>query len=96
MKATGHTGTLCRMRRIALIAALTTLAATPALAQSFTGNWACRDATSAKAGILTIYGEVYGFASSAMGDPSSGTGSRPVSVNDLLLTNTFGGTPKFS
>ena len=63
------------MRRIALIAALTALSATPTLAQSFTGNWACRDATTAKAGILTIYGEVYGFASTTMADPSSGTGS---------------------
>ena len=63
------------MRRIALIAAVTMLSATPALAQNFTGNWACRDATSAKAGILTIYGEVYGFASTTMGDASSGTGS---------------------
>ena len=63
------------MRRIALIAAITALSATPALAQSFTGNWACRDATTNKAGILTIYGEVYGFASTTVGDPSSGTGT---------------------
>lgn len=63
------------MRRIALIAALTALSATPAFAQAFTGNWACRDATTAKAGILTIYGEVYGFASTVVGDASSGTGT---------------------
>jgi len=63
------------MRRIALIAAITALTATPALAQNFTGNWACRDATTAKAGILTIYGEVYGFASTTVGDTSSGTGT---------------------
>ena len=63
------------MRRIALIAALTVLSATSAFAQTLTGNWACRDATTAKAGILTIYGEVYGFASTAIGDASSGTGS---------------------
>ena len=63
------------MRRIALIAAITALSASPALAQTFTGNWACRDATSAKAGILTIYGEVYGFASTVVGDKSSGTGT---------------------
>ena len=50
------------MRRIALIAALAVLTASPALAQNFTGNWACRDATASKAGILTIYGAVYGFA----------------------------------
>lgn len=63
------------MRRIALIAALTALSATPSLAQSFEGNWGCRDATSAKAGILTIYGNVYGFASTVPGDAASGTGT---------------------
>jgi len=63
------------MRRIARIAALTALTATPSLAQSFEGNWGCRDTTSAKAGILTIYGNVYGFASTTPGDPSSGTGT---------------------
>jgi hypothetical protein len=63
------------MRRIALIAVLTALSATPAMAQNYTGNWACRDATTEKAGILTIYGGVYGFASTEMGDPGSGTGT---------------------
>jgi len=63
------------MRRIALIAVVTALTASPALAQNFTGNWACRDATTAKAGILTIYGEVYGFASTTSNDGSSGTGT---------------------
>jgi hypothetical protein len=63
------------MRRIALIAAITALSAAPAFAQNFTGNWTCRDATTSKAGILTIYGDVYGFASTAVGDPSSGTGT---------------------
>lgn len=63
------------MRRIALIAALTLVSATPAFAQNFAGNWACRDATTAKAGILTIYGEVYGFASTVPNDGSSGTGT---------------------
>ncbi|HEV7346042.1 MAG TPA: hypothetical protein VGN60_10480 [Devosia sp.] len=63
------------MRRIALTAILTVLTASPALAQNFTGNWACRDATTAKAGILTIYGGVYGFASTTRGDASSGTGT---------------------
>jgi len=63
------------MRRIALIAAVTLLSVSPALAQNFTGNWACRDATATKAGILTIYGEVYGFASTTLGDKSSGTGA---------------------
>jgi len=63
------------MRRIALIAALTLLAAMPAHAQAYSGNWACRDATTAKAGILTLYGQVYGFASTTPGDQSSGTGT---------------------
>ena len=63
------------MRRIALIAALIALSVTPALAQNFEGSWGCRDATAAKAGILTIYGDVYGFASTTLGDPSSGTGT---------------------
>jgi len=63
------------MRRIALIAAITVLSAAPSLAQSFEGNWGCRDTTSAKAGILTIYGSVYGFASTTMGDAASGTGT---------------------
>ncbi len=75
MKACQRTGTLLLMRRIVLITALTALSVTPSLAQSFVGNWACRDATTAKAGILTIYGDVYGFASTVVGDPSSGTGT---------------------
>jgi hypothetical protein len=63
------------MRRIALIASLFALCATPAFAQNFEGNWGCRDATANKAGILTIYGQVYGFASTTTGDKSSGTGT---------------------
>lgn len=63
------------MRRIALIASLIALSATPAFAQNFEGNWGCRDATTAKAGILTIYGGVYGFASTTPADASSGTGT---------------------
>ncbi|MBU1307142.1 MAG: hypothetical protein KKF33_16690 [Alphaproteobacteria bacterium] len=63
------------MRRIALTAALIAATATPAFAQSFEGNWGCRDANAAKAGILTIYGGVYGFASTTPADPSSGTGT---------------------
>ena len=63
------------MRRIALIAIATALLATPALAQSYVGNWGCRDATTNRAGILTIYGDVYGFASATFGDTASGTGS---------------------
>ena len=63
------------MLRIALIAAATALLATPALAQSYVGNWGCRDSTTNRAGILTIYGEVYGFASATFGDTASGTGT---------------------
>ncbi|WP_157959743.1 hypothetical protein [Devosia submarina] len=63
------------MRRIALATSLFALFATPALAQNFEGNWGCRDPTASKAGILTIYGQVYGFASTAVGDKSSGTGT---------------------
>ena len=63
------------MRRIALALSFITLLATPAFAQSFEGNWGCRDATAGKAGILTIYGQVYGFASTVLGDKSSGTGT---------------------
>lgn len=75
LKAARRTGTVSTMRRIALTAALVVLTASPALAQSFEGNWGCRDADAAKAGILTIYGGVYGFASTIVGDTSSGTGT---------------------
>lgn len=51
------------------------LLAPPALAQAYRGNWACRDATAEKAGILTLYGQVYAFASTSFGDPVSGTGT---------------------
>ncbi len=63
------------MRRIALISALLALATTPTLAQQFQGNWSCRDGNANRAGILTIYGSVYGFASTTYGDTSSGTGT---------------------
>ena len=63
------------MRRIALTTIILAVSALPALAQNAEGNWGCRDATSGKAGILTIYGGVYGFASTAVGDKSSGTGT---------------------
>ena len=55
------------MRRFALCLAITALSAAPALAQTYQGNWSCRDATANRAGILTIYGNV--------GDPNSGTGT---------------------
>jgi hypothetical protein len=63
------------MRRFALCFALTALSMTPALAQAYQGNWSCRDATTNRAGILTIYGEVYGWASRTPNDPNSGTGT---------------------
>lgn len=50
------------------------LLATPSFAQSFQGNWSCRDAAG-NAGILTIYGASYGFASPVFGDKSSGSGA---------------------
>jgi hypothetical protein len=63
------------MRRFALILALTAFSAAPAFAQAFQGNWSCRDATTNRAGIMTIYGNVYGWASRTAGDPNSGTGT---------------------
>ena len=63
------------MLRIAPIAIAIALIATPAMSQEYRGNWACRDGTAMRAGILTIYGEVYGFASTIFGDKSSGTGA---------------------
>lgn len=63
------------MRRIALALLLTVLSATSGLAQQFAGNWSCRDQTTERVGIVTIYGEVYGYASRATGDAASGTGT---------------------
>jgi hypothetical protein len=63
------------MRRIALATALIALSAMPAFAQSFQGNWSCRDASTNRVGILTIYGSVYGYAAITAGDASSGTGT---------------------
>lgn len=63
------------MRRIVIALSFLPVLATPALAQNFEGSWGCRDATAGKAGILTIYGQVYGFASTVVGDKSSGTGT---------------------
>jgi hypothetical protein len=60
------------MRRI-VFAALIAALPLPAFAQSFEGNWECLKGPTA-AGILTIYGQSYGFASQTFGDPSSGTG----------------------
>ena len=63
------------MRRIALATAITAALVAPAFAQSFEGNWSCRDQTAERAGILTIYGGVYGFASTTFADAASGTGT---------------------
>lgn len=63
------------MRRIALTLTAAALLAAPAAAQDYVGNWGCRDATTNRAGILTIYGDVYGFASATFGDKASGTGT---------------------
>jgi hypothetical protein len=63
------------MRRFALSLAFTAIALTPAFAQAYQGNWSCRDASTNRVGILTIYGEVYGWAARAANDPASGTGT---------------------
>jgi hypothetical protein len=63
------------MHRIALLAAVLSVSAVPALAQDYIGNWSCRDDTASKAGILTIYEQAYGFASVTKGDAASGTGT---------------------
>jgi len=62
------------MRRFAIASAVLALLTCAAQAQEYTGNWVCRDADAQKAGILTIYGAVYGFASRTFGDTVSGTG----------------------
>jgi len=54
------------------------LSAAPAFAQAYQGNWSCRDATTERVGILTIYGQVYGWVSRTKGNPTSGTGSLTV------------------
>ena len=63
------------MRRIALTAVLLAISTAPGWAQAYSGNWSCRDATTNRVGILTIYGDGYGWASRTPGDRSSGTGS---------------------
>ena len=63
------------MRRFAFALALTALSAAPAMAQAYQGNWSCRDASTNRVGILTIYGDVYGWAARAANDPASGTGT---------------------
>jgi len=63
------------MLRFALATAVLALFACTVQAQEYTGNWVCRDGNAQKAGILTIYGAVYGFASRTFGDTASGTGA---------------------
>lgn len=63
------------MRRFALALLALSVSAAPALAQSYAGSWGCRNDMAEKAGILTIYGNVYGFASTTFGDEASGTGT---------------------
>ncbi|MFC0013502.1 hypothetical protein [Devosia nitrariae] len=63
------------MHRFVLASAALVLFAAPALAQEYSGNWACRDASAERSGILTLYGAVYAFASRTFGDVASGTGT---------------------
>jgi len=68
------------MHRFALAPVVLALAAlpllvTPVLAQSYSGSWGCRNDLAEPAGILTIYANVYGFASTSFGDEASGTGT---------------------
>ncbi|GHA17331.1 hypothetical protein GCM10007989_10650 [Devosia pacifica] len=73
------------MQRFALITALLAVSALPAMAQSANGSWGCRDTDARDAGILTIYGPVYGFASTAYGDPASGTGTMTVYTDGVAF-----------
>jgi len=45
-----------------------------AQAQNYQGNWACRT-TEARAGLLTLFGQSFGYASLTKNDPASGTGT---------------------
>jgi hypothetical protein len=63
------------MRRFALALLLFPALSLPSMAQMYQGNWSCRDASTNRVGILTIYGNVYGWASRTAGDPNSGTGA---------------------
>ncbi|WDR04088.1 hypothetical protein PSQ19_08815 [Devosia algicola] len=65
---------LCAMRRIIALALIATAAVSTASAQSYVGNWGCT-ANGITAGMLSIYGDGYGFASSSFGDKSSGIGA---------------------
>lgn len=63
------------MLRFALVLLLFPALSVPSMAQLYQGNWSCRDASTNRAGILTIYGSVYGWASRTTGDVNSGTGN---------------------
>lgn len=83
------------MRRFALALLLLPALSLPAMAQVYQGNWSCRDSTTNRAGILTIYGNVYGWASRTAGDPNSGTGTVTpyqdgVGINDGNLKTSAG------
>ena len=83
------------MRRFALALLLFPALAVPSMAQVYQGNWSCRDASTNRVGILTIYGNVYGWASRTMGDPNSGTGTLTpyqdgVTLNDGNLVTSAG------
>jgi len=58
-----------------LIATLILLSmAGQAQAQNYQGNWACRT-PEAGAGLLTLFGPSFGYASLTKDDPASGTGT---------------------
>jgi hypothetical protein len=82
------------MRSLILAFALVAAASTGTLAQEFTGNWECK-AGEAQAGLLTIYGPSYIYASPVFKDPASGSGgvtgySDGVTFNDGPLVSALG------
>ncbi|WDR05066.1 hypothetical protein PSQ90_12290 [Devosia rhodophyticola] len=74
MKAARQPANLCAMHRIITTVLISILLAQPVWAQSYAGNWGCT-ANGITAGMLTIYGDGYGFASATFGDKSSGIGT---------------------
>lgn len=63
------------MRRLALFIIAVAALTSTVQAQNFEGNWSCRAPDGTLAGLLTIYGGSYGYASPVRADPASGTGS---------------------
>lgn len=63
------------MRRLSLALASLALMTSTGLAQEFSGNWDCKNADNQRAGILTIYGGSYGYASATFGSTASGVGT---------------------